>query len=106
VPIGQPLARLIMALLEPQAPDSFAAWGFFNGWFEQKEYLEPYVVEIVAKEMMANDPNLAAEFQRKLAGDPAFAADPAARREFFQRRHASWDQRFNLYPVYRVERMG
>lgn len=102
VPIAQPLARLIMALLEPQAPDSFAAWGFFNGWFEQKEYLEPYVAEMIAKEMMAKDAALTAEFKRKLASDAAFASNPAARREFFHRRHASWDQRFNLYPVYRV----
>jgi hypothetical protein len=102
-PISQPLARLIMALLEPQAPDSFAAWGFFNGWFEQKEYLEPYVVEIIAKEMLQKDAALAAEFRRRLENDADFAANAAARREFFQRRHASWDQRFNLYPVYRVD---
>src|SRR5262249_27922233 len=30
VPIAQPGARLLLHLLEPQAPDSFAAWGFFN----------------------------------------------------------------------------
>ena len=30
VPIAQPKARLVMALLEPQAPDALAAWGEFN----------------------------------------------------------------------------
>jgi len=43
VPISQPRSRLIMALLEPQAPDSLAAWGSFNACFEQKEQIEPYV---------------------------------------------------------------
>ena len=43
-------ARLVMHLLEPQAPDSFAAWGFFNACFEQKEYMEPYVAEQIARE--------------------------------------------------------
>jgi hypothetical protein len=43
VPLAQPLARLVVALFEPQAPDSFAAWGFFNACFEQKEHMEPYV---------------------------------------------------------------
>jgi hypothetical protein len=104
VPLGQPLARLVMALLEPQAPDSFAAWGFFNSWFEQKEYVEPYVAEMIARDLLKSDANLAAEFRNKLAKDPAFAGDPKARREFFHRRHASWDQRFNLYPVYRLEK--
>src|SRR5207302_9815257 len=49
VPIAQPAARLVMHLLEPQAPDSFAAWGFFNACFEQKEHLEPYVAEQIAR---------------------------------------------------------
>jgi hypothetical protein len=60
------------------------------------------VAEIIASEMLAADPKLAAEFERKLKEDAAFASDPVARREFFHRRHASWDERFNLYPVYRV----
>jgi hypothetical protein len=101
VPIRQARARLITALLEPQAPDSFAAWGFFNGCFEHKEYMEPYVAEIIAREMLERDPELAAEFDRQLATDIDFANDPAARREFFHRRHPSWDARFNLYPIYK-----
>ncbi len=104
VPIEQPRARLVMALLEPRAPDSFAAWGFFNGCFEQKEYMEPYVAETIASEMLERDPQLAAQFRRKLAEDPAFAESPSARLEFFYRRHSSWDERLNLYPVLRLER--
>jgi murein tripeptide amidase MpaA len=101
VPIAQARARLAMVLLEPQAPDSFASWGFFNGWFEHKEYVEPYVLEIMARDLMKADPSLAAEFERKLEEDQAFAADPAARREFFYRRHAAWDARYGLYPIMR-----
>lgn len=101
VPIAQPRARLVMALLEPQAPDSLVAWGFFNACFEPKEYMEPYVAELIAREMLAKDPALKLEFERKLAQDAAFASNPAARYEFFLRRHASWDRRFNMYPIYR-----
>jgi hypothetical protein len=103
VPIKQSLARLAMALLEPQAADSFAAWGFFNACFETKEVIAPYVAEQIAREMLAQDADCAAEFRRKLAEDPAFAANPAARLEFFHRRHASWDARSHLYPIFRVE---
>ena len=102
VPIAQPRARLVMALLEPQAPDSLPAWGELNIAFEQKEYMEPYVAEEVAREQLAADPALAAEFRTKLGAEPEFAASPAARLEFFYRRHPSWDERFNLYPVMRV----
>lgn len=103
VPIRQARARLVMALLEPRAPDSFAAWGFFNACFEQKEYLEPYVAEMIAQEMLSRDPQLLAAFNRQLQ-DPAFSSNPAARLEFFHRRHASWDERLNLYPIYRLEK--
>ncbi|GAC1622849.1 MAG: M14 family metallopeptidase [Nevskia sp.] len=103
IPIAQPKARLVMALMEPQAPDSFAAWGFFNAAFEQKEYAEPYVAEQMAREMLEKNPGLVADFAQKLADDEAFARSPGARLNFFYRRHASWDERFNLCPVYRID---
>lgn len=102
VPIAQPKAQLVMALLEPKAPDSLLAWGFFNNAFEQKEYMEAYVAEDVAREQLARDPALAAAFQQKLKTDEAFAKDPQARLDFFYRRHPSWDERLNLYPVLRT----
>ncbi|MBB6064957.1 hypothetical protein HNR76_001515 [Pseudoxanthomonas broegbernensis] len=103
VPITQPLSRLVLALLEPQAPDSMAAWGAFNNAFERKEYMEDYVAEDVARQMLDADPALRARFQRRLAEDAAFAGDPAARLDFFYRRHSSWDERHGLYPVLRLE---
>jgi Zinc carboxypeptidase len=105
VPIAQPLARLVMALLEPRAPDSLAAWGFFNACFEQKEHMEPYVAEQIAREMLAQNPQLREEFTNLLAQDAAFAADPGARLDFFLRRHSSRDERYNLYPVFRVDEL-
>jgi Zinc carboxypeptidase len=103
VPIAQRLARLVAALFEPRAPDSFAAWGFFNACFEQKEQMEPYVAEQVAAGLLAADPALKAEFMAKLRSDARFAASPSDRLEFFLRRHVSWDVRYNLYPVMRVD---
>ena len=103
VPIAQPGARLLMHLLEPQAPDSYASWGFFNACFEQKEYMEPYVAEQIARTLLAETPGLKEEFERRLKDDAAFAAAPRARLEFFLRRHSSWDAQLNLYPVLRVD---
>ena len=103
VPIDQPLARLVLALLEPQAPDSLAAWGGLNNAFERKEYMEDYVAEQVARDMLQADPALRAEFERRLKTDPTFAADAQARLEFFYRRHSAWDERYGLYPVLRLE---
>ncbi len=102
VPIAQPKARLVLSLLEPQAPDSLLAWGRFNAHFERKEYMEAYVAEAVAREMLAKDPALQAEFDAKLAADPEFAKSPDQRLEFFYRRHTAWDEAFRLYPVMRT----
>jgi hypothetical protein len=102
VPIAQPKARLAMGLLEPMAPDAYVQWGEFNNDFERKEYMEAYVAEDVAREMLKADPELKAQFEQRLKNDLAFARDPQARLEFFARRHPSWDQRYNLYPVLRV----
>ena len=102
VPIAQPKARLVMSLLEPQAPDSFAAWGFFAAAFERKEYMEAYVAEEVATQMLAADPAVKSAFEQRLRDDPDFAADPRARLDFFYRRHGAWDDHYNLYPVMRL----
>ena len=42
------------------------------------------------------------EFERAVARDQKFAADPSARLDFFLRRHSSWDARYNLYPIMRL----
>jgi hypothetical protein len=102
VPIAQPNAHLVAKLLEPRDPDSFASWGFFNTAFERKEYMEAYVNEMVANEMLAKDPQLRAEFAAKLSDEPEFARSPQARLDFFYKRHPAWDTNFNLYPVVRV----
>ncbi|WP_368563913.1 M14 family metallopeptidase [Pseudoxanthomonas sp. UTMC 1351] len=101
VPIAQPKSRLVMALLEPLAPDSLLSWGEFNNAFEQKEYMEDYVAEEVAREML-KDPAVKAEFEQRLKNDAEFAKSPAARLQFFYRKHSSWDERYNLYPVMRA----
>jgi hypothetical protein len=102
VPVGQPKARLVVALFEPKAPDSMLAWGSFNSAFERKEYMEDYVAEEVAREMMAVDPALAARFKARLESDPTFAKSAEARLEFFAQLHESWDERYRLYPVLRT----
>lgn len=102
VPLAQELSRVAINLLEPEAPDSLVRWGFFNATFEQKEYGEAYVLEKLAREMLASDPQLKKEFETKLASDPKFASSPGARLQFFYRRSPYWDPQMNLYPVGRI----
>jgi hypothetical protein len=103
VPIAQPRARLALHMFEPTAPDSLVGWGFFNVAFERREYMEAYVAEEEARKMLEADPELRRTFEAKVASDAAFAKDPAARLDFFYRRHPAFDARWNLVPVYRVD---
>jgi len=70
---------------------------------EHKRRVASYVAEDLAREMLAKDAKLKAEFDRKLTEDKAFASDPHARLDFFYRRSRYWDERMGLYPVYRVD---
>ena len=102
VPVAQPGVQLVAHLLEPTAPDSLMSWGFFNPHFEQKEYVEDYVLEPFARELLAKDAKVKAEWEAKLK-DAAFAKDPRARLRFFYERHPARDLRLRVYPVLRTQ---
>jgi len=102
VPVAQARALLAAHLLEPAGPDSFLAWGEFDAAFEKKEYVEDYVIDPFARDLLARDPSVRSAFEARLA-DPAFAKDPQARLEFFHRLHPSWDRAYRLYPVLRAD---
>jgi murein tripeptide amidase MpaA len=107
VPLDQRLSKVAIQWLEPQGPDSAMAWNFFDPIFEQKEYGEAYVVEKLAREMMAKDPKLKAEFEAKVANDPKFAASPQQRLDFFYER-SPWyaANRVGEYPVGRLSTLA
>lgn len=99
VPMNQPLARVAAYLLEPMADGSLASWGFFNAVMEQKEYTESYVMEKIAREMIAKNPDLDKEFEQKKASDTAFRKNPEAILNWFYSKSPWWDSRLNLYPI-------
>ena len=99
---AQPNGQAAIHLLEPSAPDSLLRWGFFNPIFEQKEYGENYVLEKLAREMLAKDAKLKAEFEEKLKTDHDFAKNPRARLNFFFERSPYFDKNIGLYPIGRI----
>ena len=102
VPLAQETANVAIHLLEPNSPDSFVYWGFFNAIFEQKEYGESYVLEKLAREMLAKDVNLRKEFEERLK-DERFAKSPFARLNFFYERSPYYaNQHIGIYPVGRI----
>lgn len=106
VDMNQRTARVIAHLLEPGSPDSYAAWGFFDAYMEQKEYSESYVMENLARKMIEKDPALKAAFEKKKASDKEFASDPDAMLNWFYSKSPYWDNHLNVYPVGRIIQRG
>ncbi|WP_093317428.1 M14 family metallopeptidase [Sphingomonas jatrophae] len=99
VPYDQPKGLLAAALLEAEAVDSVLVWGFFPGMLQAAGGMERYAGAPLAERMLAADPALRAAFEAKLAADPAFAADGAARLDWFIARSPYGDSRHLLYPI-------
>jgi hypothetical protein len=102
VSMAQPQARLIAWMLEPRSPDSFLQWGFFDAIFEQKEYSETYVMEGMAREMMAKDPELKKQFEKFVEDNPEVKNSSWSQLNWFYQRTPYWDKKKNVYPVRRV----
>ena len=101
VPTDQPLGDLAVLLLEPDSPDSFFQWGFFLEVLQRVEYVEGYVMEPLARRMLERNPALKRAFEKRLAEDADFAADPRARLMWFYERTPYFDERWRVYPVAR-----
>jgi hypothetical protein len=104
VPTTQRLVRVLVHLMDPAGPDSFAQWGFVTAAFEKKEYIETYVIEEQARQMLARDDKLRAEWEAATAKDEELRQNPDKIRDWFYRRHPAWDDRYNLLPIYRADR--
>jgi len=103
VKTDQRTARIILWALEPKSSDSFLRWGFMNSIFEKKEYFEPYVMEEAALKMIKENPSLEKEFKERLNNDEKFRNNPYQRLNFFYERSPFFDQKLNIYPIFRVE---
>ncbi len=101
MPTDQPLGDLAMLLLEPASPDSYFQWGFLLEILNRTEYFEAYAIEPMARRMLADDAELAAEFRQKLLTDREFAGDPRARLEWFYEKTPYYDREYRLYPIAR-----
>ncbi len=94
----QPKGDLLVLLLEPESQDSFLQWGYFHEILQRTEYIEGYVVEPLAQKMLAENPQLKAEFEQALQ-DEKFAQNPRARLQWFYQRSPYYDRNYLLYPV-------
>jgi hypothetical protein len=99
---NQPGNRYLVETLEPQAPDSFFNWNFFDAILQQKEGYSDYVFEDLAADLLARDPQLKSKLEARKRSDPAFAADAVAQLDFVYLNSPFYERTHRRYPVFRL----
>lgn len=102
VPVHQRMLKVLVYLLEPKADNSLVSWGFFNSVMERKEYAETYVMEKMAREMIAENPSLLSEFETWKKENPEAAKSQWVQTMWFFEKTPYWDQKKDVYPVGRI----
>lgn len=102
VKTNQRTARVIAHIFEPEAPDSYLYWGFFNALFEQKEYAETYVMEVEARKMLKNNPKLQKEFEEFKKQNPELASNQWVVCNWFYEKSNWKDAKKEVYPVGKI----
>ena len=102
VKTNQASNRYIMETLEPQGPDSFFAWNFFDGILMRKEYFSPYVFEDLAARYLDESPELRKHLEDRKKFDEAFAKSSYAQLNFIFENSPHYEPTYQLYPVGRI----
>ncbi|WP_452226095.1 M14 family metallopeptidase [Lacinutrix cladophorae] len=95
--------RYVLETLEPQAPDSFFNWNFFDTILQQKEGFSPYVWEDKAKELLMKNPKLQIAFNTKKTFDKEFANNWYAQLDWLHKQSENYEKAHLQYPVYKLK---
>lgn len=101
--LAQHTKRYLIETLEPNGPDGFLAWNFFDGILQQKEYYSAYVFEDLAADILKKDPELKKKLEEKRKNDADFAKDGHAQLDFVYKNSIYFEQEYMRYPVFRIE---
>jgi hypothetical protein len=97
-------ARYLIETLEPEAPDSFFNWNFFDTVLQQKEGFSPYVFEDIAKNMLDENPELKERFEEKKNSDTDFSNNWYAQLDWLHKQSKHYEEAHLRYPIFRMPR--
>ena len=100
---AQPSFRYIIETLEPQAPDSFFNWNFFDTILQQKEWFSPYVWEDLALKILNENPKLKDEFEEKKKNEKDFSDQWYYQLDWIHKQSKYYEKSHLQYPIYRLK---
>ncbi len=102
IPTDQRGGRFLMETLEPEAPDSFFNWNYFDTRLQQKEGFSPYVWEDIALQFLEDNPAVKTEFEAKMASEPDFARNWYSQLDWIHKQSPYYEEAHLRYPIVRV----
>ncbi|MDQ3071826.1 MAG: hypothetical protein M3Q97_00985 [Bacteroidota bacterium] len=99
---GQVADRLLIETLEPEAPDSYFNWNFFDAILQQKEHFSDYVFEDLAAMVLEENAQLKKNFDNMLKNDTAFSNDAHAQLVYIYKNSPYYEPSAFRYPVTRI----
>ncbi len=104
IPVDQPGNKYLVQTLEPDAPDAFFAWNFFDPVLDRREYFSPSTFEEKAAKVLEQDPALRKTFEEKRKSDSTFATSRYQQLSYIYN-HSPWlEDSWMRVPVYRLDR--
>ncbi len=102
IPTDQKGFRYLIETLEPEAPDSFFNWNFFDSILQKKEGFSPYVFEDLALEILNKNQQLKTDLEKLKVKDKDFANNWYAQLNYIYKHSKYTEKAFMQYPVYRI----
>lgn len=94
--------RYLVEVLEPQAPDSFFNWNFFDSILSRKEYFSAYVFEDEAAQILRDDHVLRKTFEEAKAADETLREQAQAQLNWIHA-HSDYAEKTHMrYPIGRL----
>ena len=103
IAMGTPFDRFVVELLEPDGPDSYFNWNFFDAVLQQKEWYSSYVFEDEAANLLASDLQLAASFDSMKLTTPGFADNAQWQLYWIYQQSPHYENAHMRLPIFRIE---
>ena len=102
IALNQAANRFLIETLEPQGPDSYFAWNFFDPILGQKEDYSDYHFEDVAADYLKQHPEVRKELDQRKSQDSNFAKSGRAQLDFVFEHSPYFEPAYLQYPVFRI----
>ena len=100
IPTGTDKDRFILEMLEPEGPDSYFNWNFFDAVLQQKEHYSSYVFEDRAAALLEKDSDLKAGFE--LMKQSKDSITPKEQLNWIYKHSPHYEKEHNRLPVFKV----